>query len=85
MSDRPFKEIINEFYATYERYKHRYHLICHVQTNIYGENRIRIWQQISISDERLILDVTAEESKDMYSIATSQLQRYFEIFYDVKR
>ena len=71
---------MNEFFNTYDRYKKRYHLKSIVQTSIRGDNHIRIWQERSVSESRLIVDVTAETEEELYMIATDQLVRYFEIF-----
>ena len=71
---------MNEFYEVYDRYRHRFKLYSRIRTNISGDNKIQIWQRLSIKDEKLIVDVSAENVEDLYRIAAHQLQAFFNIF-----
>lgn len=71
---------MHDFYSQYRTYRHRYNLKCSVLTNIFGDYRIRIWQQKGIKDSTLIIDLEAESESEMYQQATEQLRRYFDIF-----
>ena len=69
---------MDEFFDIYEHYRGRFNLKLNIKTG--SDNRLRVWQQVSISDNRLIVDVTADNSLDMYYTATSQLKSFFGIF-----
>ncbi len=71
---------MRKFFEVYERYRKRYNLKAIIQTSIYGYNRIRIWQEKSISENNMIMDVFASNEEELSVIATDQLVRYFEIF-----
>ena len=71
---------MDEFFDIYEHYRGRFNLKLNIKTGRFGDNRLRVWQQVSISDNRLIVDVTADNSLDMYYTAASQLKSFFGIF-----
>ncbi len=71
---------MDEFYEVYYRYRHRFRLHSQIRTNVSGDNSIQIWQRLSIKDEKLIVDVSAENIEDLYRIAAHQLQTFFKIF-----
>ena len=71
---------MDEFFDVYEAYRNKYNLRCRIYTSKFGDNRLRIWQELSISENRTIVDVTAEDSIEMYQTAANQLRSFFTIF-----